>query len=703
MVVASLLGVPIVLGTAMLLLVAVGTGASWVSANLEPFQQHPRLAVAAAGCAIGWLLAVAAMAGAALATWRTPAPLADDGVGPGLGETRADNDISVRPWRDRWRRGLLLELLTYAVVAIAMTWPLARHLTDQLMGAGDAEYFVWLGWRVGRLIGSGHLLPVLIPDVVWPYGFDLRLSEGYLPMMVNGLWNLVAPPVTAYNLSLLTATGLNLWAGRRLGKLVSGERFVWMLSAAAFATAPSVAVRLLGHHAVYFVFPTALVVEEAALYCTARAGVRWVRLSLLLFLCYLCASYFLIGSAIVLVAMCLADTIQRRLPWRRLVEMGAAFALTAALMSPFLLKRSQFERAERAAGRKVAVDYRTYAADGLSLVAQPRESTIDVLGARSLGSSFPDNGPELTIFPGFLLLTGLAVFAALRSRLRWPLLVAATTLWILTLGPDPLVGGHQVLTLRDAARVNWLPYTVLVKLPMLSSLRAAGRFGLVLPAVLTLALAVAAGFVLARIGRRGVALLGLGSVLLLLSNLVVPIRTSRLPFSAKTRAGLAEAHSRAGPGDSVLEVPADCFGTLVGTSSALQIFHALPAVGCQGPHLALPWWSGMKRYQESRAMAALRCYPDRFGDLTEPFPPDTRLQAGELSRLRSDLGVRFLVINKRQLAVPDCAPLREGGLAALEGLEVLSEDNRWRVVDLQGRPAPSPDQPTGGRLLTSLP
>jgi len=153
----------------------------------------------------------------------------------------------------------------------------------------------------------------------------------------------------------------------------------------------------------------------------------------------------------------------------------------------------------------------------------------------------------------------------------------------------------------------------------------------------------------------------------------------------------------------VLEVPADCFGTLVGTSSALQIFHALPAVGCQGPHLALPWWSGMKRYQESRAMAALRCYPDRFGDLTEPFPPDTRLQAGELSRLRSDLGVRFLVINKRQLAVPDCAPLREGGLAALEGLEVLSEDNRWRVVDLQGRPAPSPAQPTGGRLLTSLP
>jgi hypothetical protein len=693
MVVASLLGVPILLGTAMLLLVAVGTGASWANANLEPFQQHPRLAIAAAGCAIGWLLLVAVGAGAALGPWRSPAPPPDDRGRPAFPETAAPGDVPVRPWRGLLRPGPLVELITYVVAAIAMTWPLARHLTDQLTGYGDAEYFVWLGWRVGGLIGSGHLLPIRIPDVVWPYGFDLRLAEGYLPTIVNGLWNLVAPPVTAYNLSLLTATGLNLWAGRRLGKLVSDERLVWMLSAIAFATAPSVAVRLHGHHAVYFVFPTALVVEEAARFCIART-IRWVRLSVVLFLCYLCAAYFLVGAATILVAMCLVYALQRRLHWRRLVELGAAFALTAAMMSPFLLKRSHFERAETAAGRNLALDpdYRMYAADGLSLVAQPRGSTIRIPGAASLGSSFPDYGPEVTIFPGFLLLTGLVLFAALQSSLRWPLLVAATTLWILTLGPDPTIGGHRVLTLRETGSVDWLPYALLVKLPMLSRLRSPGRFGLVLPAVLTLAVAVAAQFVLARSGRRGLALVALGSVLLLLPNLVVPVPMSSLPFAAKTRAGLAEASRRAGPGDSVLEVPADCFGPVVGTSSALQIFHGLPAVGCQGPHLALPWWSGMRRYLDSRELAALRCHPDWFGYHSAPFPPKTWLQPGELARLRSDLGVRFLVINKRLLEVSECRRLRERGIAALEGFEVLSEDDRWRIIDLQGRPALSTAQ-----------
>ncbi|HXK12835.1 MAG TPA: hypothetical protein VMT70_24590, partial [Vicinamibacteria bacterium] len=414
LVAAALLGLPVALGTALVVLVVVGAAASWVNFNLDLFAAHPRLAVAAAGAAVAWLIIVGAVTGAAIALRpRRGQPPEGDRPAPAFEGVGVDRSTPRRRW------AAPAELLGYVVIVIATTWPLVNHLGDQVTGFGDARYFVWLGWRVGRLISSGHLLPTFIPDVVWPYGFDLRLGEGYLPMVVNGLWNLVAPPVAAYNLSLLTATGINLWAGRRLGKLVSADRLVWMLAAVAFATAPSLSIRLLGHHAVYFAFPTALVVEEAALFSTGRTAVRWVRLGLLWFLCYLCASYFLIGSAIVYAAMCLAGARRRPLSRRILVEIGAALALTAALMAPFLWKRAELERAETAAGRRsnYDFDYRFYAADGLALVAQPPGSTIDVPGMRALGSGFADNVPEGTIFPGLLLLTGLAVCAALPSHL----------------------------------------------------------------------------------------------------------------------------------------------------------------------------------------------------------------------------------------------------------------------------------------------
>jgi len=108
----------------------------------------------------------------------------------------------------------------------------------------------------------------------------------------------------------------------------------------------------------------------------------------------------------------------------------------------------------------------------------------------------------------------------------------------------------------------------------------------------------------------------------------------------------------------------------------------LPAVGCQAQHLALPWWSGLGLYRRSPAMAALRCHPEAFGYRPEPFPRDLRLGRGDLSRLRSELGVRFLAVNKRQLGAPECASLREKGLSALDGFEILGDDGRWTIIDL---------------------
>lgn len=678
-----LLGAHVAVATALAALVAIGASASWLHRGFEPFAAHPRVAVAVAALALGWLLLLAWTAAIVV---RGPARRPESDPAPGEPAEPASPAAGGRAGAGR-----LVEALAYAAASIAVTWPLVRDLGGRIVGDGDAHYYVWLGWRVGRLIAAGQLLPTFVPDVVWPYGFDLRLGEGYLPMMVNGVWNLLAGPVAAYNLSLLTATLLNLWAGRRLAARLSRDPFVHAACAIAFATAPALAVRLLGHHSLYFAFPTALVVEEACVSCAGDGRVRWLRVGLLWFLCYLCASYFLFGSALAFALMWLVRSLEARAGLRQLaggaLALAGGLALTALLMTPFAWKRAPFERAEREAGRNLdfELDYRTYSAGGLSLLAQPAGSTLELPGAGLLRAGVSDNVAESTAFPGFLLLTGLGAFALLRSRLRLPLLVAAASLWLLSLGPDPTVAGERLLAVRDGARVGWLPFALLVKLPLLSSLRAPARFGLLLPALLTAALAVAAGYALARSRGRARAGLTLLAVLLLLPNLIAPIRTSRLPFGPAAREGLATAQRRAGAGDSLLEVPTDCDGRILGESATLQIFHALPAVGCQAQHLALPWWSGLKLYRSSRAMAALRCHPEAFGHLEEPFPAGTRLEPGDLERLQATLGVRFLAVNKRQLQLPECAFLRDSGLEALGAFEVLAEDGRWKVLDLGPR------------------
>ncbi len=107
--------------------------------------------------------------------------------------------------------GALAEVATYVVAIGLVLWPALIHGRDEMLGGGeDGRYYTWLGWRVGRLIAHGHLVPVRITDVITPFGLDLRLLDGYLPSYVAGLFNLVTGPTLAYNLTFLTGAVLNV-------------------------------------------------------------------------------------------------------------------------------------------------------------------------------------------------------------------------------------------------------------------------------------------------------------------------------------------------------------------------------------------------------------------------------------------------------------------------------------------------------------
>ncbi|HZB97800.1 MAG TPA: hypothetical protein VE219_04300 [Candidatus Sulfotelmatobacter sp.] len=606
---------------------------------------------------------------------------------------RLHEALRALPLRQRswWSRAAWVELGVYAAAAVALYWPVSVHPTTEIPGAGDSEYYLWQGWRLADLIRHGHILPTFIPDVVWPFGSDLRLSDGYLPSYVGALWNLVASPILANNLALLTAYGLGIWAMRSLARLVSKRRAVWIVTALAGVTAPCVFIHgsAGSHFALAFAFPVPLLIAEALRTIRRGGGVRWIRSGLLLYLAYLSSIYYLIFAAIAFGVIVLIGSAR----WRPLAMEGfrlaGAAALCLALMLPFLVPRLQLDHAEHNAGAPplAATEAYQFSGDGAGLISVPKlpGERLDALSLWPLFNRIPTYALETVLFPGFLLLIGLGGFLLLRSRLRWPLAVAALVVWLLALGPTLELLGRIPFSTGDTP-AGFLPYDWLLHLPGLNSLHVPGRAAFALPAVLAAMLAIALDWWL---GRRAMtaplraATLAVAG-LLVASNPVEILAVSTWGASPAIQSALAALPAASRHGDSLLHVPADC-DPYSEVSVKLQYFHHLPMVGCQANSASIAWYSGLDRYANSRGYASLRCRPDVLGRrLTPQWPRQLPLRDDDLEELHADLGVRYLLVDQAELAQLSWCPVRQN-VPALRSHRVIAEDQAWILIDIEGR------------------
>ena len=588
------------------------------------------------------------------------------------------------PPRRRWRidrasaAWSVVELAAYVVTGLTMLWPLTFRLGSSVAGWKDARYYAWVNWRIGEMLASGDI-GLRIRDIVWPYGVDVRLLDGLLPTLIGGLWNLVAAPPLAHNLGLLTGIGLNLWAGRRLGRAFSRHRAVWAITAVAFTTAPAIAARLEVHFTMLFAFPVALLIEEAVVVGRGDRPIRPLRLGVLVVTTYLCGIYLLVFGSLAFATILLLATPGRALP-RLLLRGGAGVVLAIALLSPFLVARLELDRAERAAGRNpVLLDHAFIAeADGLSVVAQPSSSTLRLPGMARLTERFRANIPEATIFPGSILLLGIGGLLFLRSPLRWPLLFTSAAIWILALGPSLKIDGRYVLEGSDGQPFAWLPYTALFEVPGLASLRSPNRASFALAAVLAAAAASSLGWLFGRFDRawQHAAMIA-ASGALLVPNLLVPIHRETIVSSASMREALITVSARVRPGESMIEVPADCGGQT--HSVMLQILHRTPLVGCQTTYAAIPWASDIELYKTSAALAALRCRIHTIGRVRTSIATE-RFGADDLRSLREEFGARFFLIFGTKLRGARCDHVREA-VAVLERSGTIAEGADWAIVD----------------------
>lgn len=581
------------------------------------------------------------------------------------------------------------EAAVYVVAVACVVWPGILHARHAILGAGDdARYYTWLGWRIGRLVAHGHVVPLRIPDVITPFGFDLRLIDGYLPSYVSGLYNLLVGPVLAFNLAMVTGAFLNVLSARTLARKLSSRRVVHCIAAVAFLTAPPVALGVqLGVLPLFWVFTVPLLIGEAVDVTVGTRGVRPVRLALLLTLAYLCSVYFLVFGGLAYVCIVAAKAVRDRSRAIPVAVIGAA-AVAFVLLLPFVVPRVRLDRAEKQRGAKTELlaDSTLYSADAWQLLAQPSRSTFLLPRPAAIDRALsrlpdPHHALESSIFPGLLLLAGFGVFLASPSRLRLPLGVTAAVIWVFTLGPSLKVGGRFVWSNANGP-VSWLPFRLLLWVPGLGALRAPARAAYVLVAILTAGTAVALNRLLQTSRRRAV-LLTMGSGVLLATNLLIPLPTTTTNTTPASERALGEIARLARPGDSVLNVPADCDPAL----ESYQTFHRTAVVGCAGSFAANPWRTKLVAYTRSSAFTKLRCNRTLYGRIPtvdRPLPP---FGAEDVAQLRHEFRVRFLLVDRTQLRQLNCSSV-DAAFSFLQGYRSLGGDHRFEVLDLSSPRAP---------------
>ena len=542
------------------------------------------------------------------------------------------------PPRVGWRLNLAV-LAGYTAVFTWVFWPLARNLTTQFQGGGDAGSFIWGFWWVRDSLV--HLqYPFSTTDIFAPVGTPLAFHTlmpllGVVTVPLQWLFG----PVVTYNLvtaSALVLAGYAMFLLARDVGLPSMSAFVAGLSYAFF---PPLVDRLAIEHlnlAFTVWLPLSLLGLRAALRPGDRrrsaiwlglavTGVLYTDLTLTVFVVLLLAAYVAgwvwvrRGDRMAVVQ----DLAQRT--WRGL-------ALFVVLASPYLA--AMIRAARSADGPTVAGlgGAREYSANVASfLVPTSRHRFV---GARSEGfyeriQGLPFDGTAyLGVTIVVLALVGLIAFR--RRRLAWWAFALVVAGGLIALGPVLHVLGRRYVPFAvsapdgDGAMSLLMPYTWLQTLPFIGGLRSPVRF-LTLTGV---GLAVLAGF-----GFRAVAD-GVGRVqqVLLLVGVTILIGFECL-------AGFMPLVSREVP--AVYDVIAQAEGDGVVVDVPLGFRSGLGNVGMQaGPPMVWATYHG-------------RPIATGFGARTAPW----RLQAlGEMPLYRDILalqsgGAQFDVLEGRESAL----------------------------------------------------
>jgi hypothetical protein len=251
-----------------------------------------------------------------------------------------------RPW---------VLLAIYAALAVAVTWPLAAHITGSMTYGTEPVTTVplfnlwtleWNQHQLGDLYRSYWDAPLFHPT-----SGAFALSE---PQPLTGLvfapiaW-LSGNPVLGYNVIALLILMLNGYAGSRLARALGAAAAPAAL-VGALAVGLSFVAHQMGVLQLTAVFPLLLLIEAVVRW--APGGGRWpaARLGLWLAVTFLTCGYYGLFAVVCIGPVTLVLARRSWLSRERLVDLAVAGAVFAVLALPMALGQanitSEYERSE---------------------------------------------------------------------------------------------------------------------------------------------------------------------------------------------------------------------------------------------------------------------------------------------------------------------------------------------------------------------
>lgn len=376
----------------------------------------------------------------------------------------------------------------YLLLAIILTWPLARDAQDHVINAGDPLFYAWNLMHNVRSIGNG-LRGLLDTNIYYPTTNTLALSDTLAAqtILTYPIISLTNNPILAINLYILFTfpiAGLGMYL---LVKSFVKHEWASVLSGAMFAFSysrfgqishlPALSSQWLP----YYIY---------GLYWFLREGkIRNLAVALVSFLLLLGSSVYL-GVFAVVVAIIITSAFYASL-WSRLKIAVFPLILTAALsvllIFPYIRLKAEHPEITRSLEES-------------SARAAYQQDYFSVTQTSILSRFLKSNEGERTLYP---TIAALALAAIGISRQSPPLLFASIALTglILSFGPErPFSLGPF-----DTGYIT-LPYAYLYKVfPLLQILRVPARFSI----VFILGLSILAGYGAAKLKRSALFLIGM--------------------------------------------------------------------------------------------------------------------------------------------------------------------------------------------------
>ena len=438
------------------------------------------------------IIAIAPAVGAAISSARrVSSHRGESSVDMLRSSARTEFDVGQPRSERRWRRGGLLALLGYAVIALAATWPLALVGGARIGGdLGDAWQTLWGFWWLRESLVTLHQSPMFTDALAWPHGLPLWFQSWDLPsaLMVLPLWG-VLPEVSLYNLALFIGYPLagltffflcrELW-GEAVPAFLGGCLYTFSIYHFGHATA-LLHVASIQWSPVYFL---GLVRAKKAGWKAPVLGGVGLALAAAASIYHLLFCF--VATIVLLSCWSVAD--------RRSVLSRDFVVRLAALVGVFLVLDGWLYvgmlRAYLTEPYLGSHDAALFSADLHSFfVPNAVSAHADAAGA---WRDWTGNDAENTAYIGFVALA-LCLLGAVRVRAARPYLAVAATGFVLALGPMLHVNG---LVWREPL----LPYGWLARaLPVLEFGGVPTRFSW----LTTFGVAVAAGAGLSQLWRGG--------------------------------------------------------------------------------------------------------------------------------------------------------------------------------------------------------